>query len=92
MLKRYIIERELPGLGDFSPEDLCKAARTSNEALSQLAPAVQWQHSYVTDNGTFCVYLAENEEAVHAHAEKSGFPVKRIIEATKIIDPVTANG
>ena len=90
MLKRYIIEREIPGVGELSPKELGNAAHTSNEALAQLAPRVQWQHSYVMKNGTFCVYLAENEEAVHAHAEKSGFPVKRIIEVPQIIDPVTA--
>ena len=65
-------------------------AAKSNEALAQLAPKVQWIHSYVAANQTFCVYLAENEEAIHRHAEISGFPANRITEIGKIIDPTTA--
>ena len=92
MLRRFVIEREIPGVGAMSPTELCGAARTSNEALTGLAPRVQWQHSYVADNKTFCVYLAEDKDAVMAHAEKSGFPATKITEVPQIIDPVTANG
>ena len=89
-MKKYIIERDLPGVGGMSGEELCGASMKSNEALRELAPRVQWQHSYVTGDKTFCVYLAEDEEAVKDHAELSGFPATKITEVRKIIDPTTA--
>ena len=88
-MKRFIIEREIPGIGGMSAVELCGAARASNQALSQL-PTVQWQHSYVADDKTFCVYLAEDEDAVKKHAELSGFPANKITEAAIIMDPLTA--
>lgn len=88
-MKRFIIEREIPGIGGMSAVELCGAARASNQALSEL-PNVQWQHSYVADDKTFCVYLAEDEDAVKKHAELSGFPANKITEAAIIIDPLTA--
>lgn len=90
-MKRYLIERDIPGIGEMSVTELCGAARASNEALRQLAPKVQWVHSYVAKDKTFCVYLAENEEVVRQHAELSGIPVARISEISEIIDPLTAN-
>lgn len=90
-MKRYVIERDVPGIGAMSPTELCGAARASNQALAQLAPRVQWDHSYVAANKTFCVYLAEDEEAVRAHSELSGFPANKITLVTTIIDPTTAN-
>jgi hypothetical protein len=90
-LKRYIIERDIPGIGEMSVTELCGAARASNEALSQLAPRVQWLHSYVALDKTFCVYLAESEDLICQHAELSGIPVGRVTEVAKIIDPLTAN-
>ena len=75
----------------MSATELCGAARASNQALAQLAPRVQWDHSYVAADKTFCVYLAEDEDAVRAHAELSGFPATRITRVTSIIDPTTAN-
>ena len=89
-MKRYVIERDLPGVGGMSKDELCGAARTSNDALGQLAPKVQWQHSYVTGDKTFCIYLAEDEDAIRKHAELSGFPATKITEVTGIIDPTTA--
>lgn len=91
-MKKYVIERDLPGVGGISGHELCGAAETSNEALSKLAGQVQWQHSYVTGDKTFCIYLAENEEASRKHAELSGFPATTITEVTTVIDPTTANG
>jgi len=88
-MKRFIVEREIPGIGGSSAAELCGAAETSNQALSQL-PNVQWQHSYVAADKTFCVYLAEDEDAVKKHAELSGFPANIITEASVIIDPTTA--
>lgn len=90
-MKRYVIEREIPSIGAMSATELCGAARASNQALAQLAPRVQWDHSYVAADKTFCVYLAEDEAAVRAHAELSGFPANRITEVMTIIDPTTAN-
>ncbi|MEM8731945.1 MAG: DUF4242 domain-containing protein [Pseudomonadota bacterium] len=88
-MKKYVIERDLPGVGSMSGDDLCGAAKTSNSALEQI-PGIQWQHSYVADEKTFCVYLADSEEAIRKHAEASGFPANVITEIKTIIDPTTA--
>ncbi|AXT25277.1 DUF4242 domain-containing protein [Ruegeria sp. AD91A] len=88
-MKRYVIERDLPGVGSMSGEELCGASAKSNEALAQI-PGVQWEHSYVAGDKTFCIYLAESEDAIHKHAELSGFPANTITEVTTIIDPTTA--
>ena len=90
-LKRYIIEREIPGIGGFSPTEICGASRASNEALATIGSAIQWQHSYVAGDKTFCVYLAENEQLIQEHSDKSGIPFSKISEATQIIDPTSAN-
>ncbi len=89
-MKRFVIEREIPEVGSFERGQLKGAAAKSNDALAQLAPKIQWVHSYVAANQTFCIYLAENEEVIHRHAEISGFPANRITEIGKIIDPTTA--
>jgi hypothetical protein len=91
-VKRYVIEREIPGVDKLSPNDLSGAAKTSNAALAQLAPKVQWVHSYVAKDKTFCIYLAENEDAVREHARISGFPANKITETVGIIDPTTERG
>ncbi len=90
-MKRYVIERDIAGIGDFSMTELCGAARASNEALAALGPRIQWQHSYVAAGKTFCVYLAESEEDIARHSELSGIPVSKITEVFQIIDPLTAN-
>jgi hypothetical protein len=89
MLKRYIIEREIPGVGKMDGKDLGKAAQTSNGALAKLK-GVQWEHSYVAGDKTFCVYLAENEDVIREHAKLSGFPASKITPISGIIDPTTA--
>jgi hypothetical protein len=89
-LKRYMIEREIPGIGGMSIVELCGAARASNCALEQIG-GVQWQHSYVAGDKTFCVYLSEDEDRIRKHSELSGIPVGRITEIPQIIDPLTAN-
>jgi hypothetical protein len=89
-LRRFIIERDIPKVGSFERELLRGAAAKSNDALSQLAPDVQWVESYVADNKTFCVYLAKDEAVILKHAEISGFPATKITEVRKIIDPTTA--
>ncbi|GIL03290.1 MAG: hypothetical protein BroJett030_31890 [Alphaproteobacteria bacterium] len=90
-MKRFVIEREIPGIGQMSVTELCGAARASNKALAQIGPTIQWQHSYVAGDKTFCVYLAESEEAIRRHSELSGIPVSAITEVPQIIDPLTAN-
>lgn len=89
-LKRYLIERDIPGVGGMSVIELCGAARASNQAIAKVGK-MQWQHSYVAADRTFCIYLAENESALRKHAELSGIPVTRITEIPQIIDPLTAN-
>lgn len=91
-MQAYLIERDIPGVGSMTSEELCGAAATSNTALSQLTPKVQWQHSYVTGDKTFCIYLAEDEAAIHEHAKLSGFPATKVTPITGRIDPTTANG
>ena len=73
-LRRYIIERDIPKVGTFEREQLREAAKTSNSALAQLAPDIQWVELYVADDKTFCVYLAKDEAVIARHAEISGFP------------------
>ena len=89
-MKRYVIERNLPGVGSMTPDQLKGAAATSNDALAKLAGKVQWVQSYVVDDKTFCIYLAENEAAVQEHAKLSGFPANKVSEVKGIIDPMTA--
>ena len=86
-LKRYVIEREIPSIGGSSPQDLSGAAGMSNTALAKLAPRVQWEHSYVAADKTFCVFLAEDEDAIREHAEISGFPASVITEVKAMLDP-----
>ena len=90
-MKRYIIEREIVGVGSLDQEQRRGVAKTSNEALATLAGKAQWEQSYVVEDKTFCVYLAEDEAAIHAHANLSGFPATKITEVRSVIDPVTAN-
>lgn len=90
-MKRYLIEREIAGVGAFSDEELRGAANTSNEALAQLTGKAQWVQSFVANDKTFCIYLAENEEAVQQHARLSGFPANKVTEIHNTIDPMTAH-
>jgi hypothetical protein len=89
-MKRYVIERNLPGVGKLDRAQLKDAAATSNGALAKLPGKVQWVQSFVADDKTFCVYLADSEAAVHEHARLSGFPANKITEVRGIIDPMTA--
>ena len=88
-LRRFVIERDIPKVGTFEREQLRAAAAKSNEALHQLGPDIQWVESYVADNKTFCIYLAEDEAIIRKHAEISGFPATKITEVKKMIDPTT---
>lgn len=90
-IKRFLIERDIPGIGGMSIVELCGAARASNQAIGRIGAGIQWQHSYVAGDKTFCIYLAESEEVIREHAELSGFPVNAVTEIAHIIDPTTAN-
>ena len=89
-MKKYVIERDIPGVEGLGGEQLKGAAATSNDALAKLAPRVQWLESFVTKDKTFCIYLAENEAAVQEHARLSGFPANKVTEVRAVIDPMTA--
>jgi hypothetical protein len=88
--KRFMIERDIPGIGGMSLVEFCGAARASNRAIEQVG-GLQWQHSYVAGDKTFCIYLAQDEKDILRHAELSGIPASRITEVPQIIDPLTAN-
>jgi hypothetical protein len=88
-MKRFLIERNIPGVGAMDGTQLKQAAATSNDALAQLKGKAQWVESFVADDKTFCVYLAESEAAVHEHARLSGFPASKVTEIRGRIDPMT---
>jgi len=92
MLRKFVIERDIPDVGLLTQPQLQGAAQTSCAALAQLGPKVQWVQSYVAKNKTFCIYLAQDEAAIQEHARLSGFPATVITEVTTIIDPTTARG
>lgn len=91
MMKRYVIEREIPGVGGLNREQLKGAAATSNSALAKLSGKAQWEHSYVVEDKTFCIYLADSEASVREHARLSGFPATKVTEVRSVIDPLTAS-
>lgn len=88
-MPKYVIERDLPGLGLMSPDELAATAAQSNKVLADMAPAVQWQHSYITDDKMYCVYVAPDAEAVREHARRGGYPADAVNKVGVIIDPTT---
>ncbi|MBO9201289.1 MULTISPECIES: DUF4242 domain-containing protein [Niastella] len=90
IMKTYVIEREIPGLGKWTPEQLKSASQTSCNVLTELGPKIEWVHSYVTGNKMYCIYRAENPELIKEHAKKGGFPANSISEVTEVISPATA--
>lgn len=89
-MKRFLIERTIPGVDMLTIEQLRDAAVTSNQALAKLEGQVQWVHSYIVRDQTVCVYLADSEDLVKEHARLSGFPATTITEIHGVIDPMTA--
>jgi len=89
-MPRYVIEREIPGAGKLSAEELQAISQKSCGVLRNLGPQIQWVQSYVTDDKVYCVYIAPNEEMVREHANQGGFPANRISEVRSVIDPTTA--
>ncbi|SNT37441.1 Protein of unknown function [Noviherbaspirillum humi] len=90
-MKRYIIERNIPGVDALDAGQRQAAAQTSNEALNKLQGKVAWLHSYVVADKTFCVYMAENEDVIREHARLSGFPANKISEVSSVLNPETAH-
>ena len=89
-LKTYLIEREIPGAGELTDEQLKGISQKSCAVLNEMGPEIEWVHSYVTDNKVYCLYRAANEELIREHAEKGGFPVNYITPLAGLIDPETA--
>lgn len=91
-MPKYLIERELPGAGSLTDDELQALSEKSCGVLAELGGDVQWQHSYVTGDKIFCVYLAPSEELVREHARRGGFPANTVSRVTTVIDPTTAEG
>jgi hypothetical protein len=89
-MPKYVIEREIPGAGNLSREELQAISQTSCGVLSRLGPQIQWIESFVTDDKVYCIYIAPNEEMIREHASQGGFPANKISEVKTIIDPTTA--
>lgn len=90
VLKTYLIERDIPGAGNFTPADLKGISQKSCSVIKEIGPRIQWMQSYVTGNKIFCVYKAENESLLKEHAKKGGFPITSITEISTTISPATA--
>lgn len=90
-MKTYIIEREIPGAGELTADQLKSVSQTSCSVLKEMGPQIEWIHSYVTGNKIFCIYKAENEELIREHAKRGGFPANAIHEIANVISPATAN-
>jgi hypothetical protein len=91
-MPKYVIERDIAGVGASPAEALQAVSQTSCSVLRELGPTIQWVQSYVTDDKIYCVYIAPNEDLIHEHATRGGFPANRISEVRTIIDPTTAEG
>ena len=89
-MPKYLIEREIPGAGSLSPEQLQAVSQTSCAVLQKMGPQIQWQQSYVTGDKVYCIYIAPDEDTIREHAQQGGFPANRISEIKTIIDPTTA--
>jgi len=89
-MKTYLIERQIAGAGNLTPEQLRAISQTSCAVLNGMGPQIEWIHSYVTGDTIYCIYRAENEELIREHARKGGFPANKILESRSIISPATA--
>ena len=89
-MPRYVIERDIPGVGKLTPEELQTVSQKSCAVLDKLGPRIQWLESYVTDDKLYCVYIAPDEATIREHARQGGFPANRISQVLRRIDPTTA--
>jgi len=87
---KYVIERDMPGVGGLTPEQLQGASQTSCNVLGVLGPKIQWVQSYVTGDKIYCIYIAPSEQEIREHAQRAGLPANRISEVKTMIDPTTA--
>ena len=90
-MPKFVIEREIPGAGTLSADELRAISQKSNGVLADLGPKVQWQQSYVTDDKIYCVYIADDREAVLEHARCGGFPANSVSTVAAVIDPSTGD-
>jgi hypothetical protein len=90
-MPKYVIERELPGAGQLTPDQLQAISQKSCGVINQLGPQIQWIESYVTDDKIYCIYRSPSEELIRQHAKEGGFPANRISQIRTIIDPSTAD-
>jgi hypothetical protein len=90
VMPKYVIEREIPGAGKLSAQDLQAISQKSCGVLGNMGPQINWVHSYVTGDKIYCIYIAPNEEMVREHARQGGFPANKVSEITSVIDPTTA--
>ena len=89
-MPKYVIEREVPGVGKMSAQEVKALSQKSCDVLREIKGTVQWQQSYVTDDKIYCVYIAPNEAAVREHAKAGGFPANKISRVARVIDPTTS--
>ena len=89
-MPKYVIEREIPGAGKLTRDQLHAISQKSCGVLQKLGPQIQWLHSYVTDDKIYCVYIAPDENAIREHARQGGFPANRISEVKTMLDPTTS--
>ncbi len=89
-MPKYVIEREFPGAGKLTPQDLQGMAQKSCDVLREIGSKIQWVHSYVTGDKIYCVYIAPDEKVVRDHAQKGGFPANRVSQVRAVIDPTTS--
>lgn len=89
-MPKFVIEREIPNAGNLSDQELQAISQKSVDILKEMGPEIQWQHSYVTGNKIYCVYVAPDEATIQEHAKRGGFPVNRISAVHRLIDPTTA--
>ena len=92
VMPKFVIEREIPGAGSMTPDQVQQAARASLGVLKDLGPQIQWLHSYVTDNKVYCIYWAPNAEVIQEHAERCGIPANRISAVRRLMEPASAEG
>ena len=89
-MPKFVIERDIPGCGQFSADQLHAISQKSCAVLSELGPSIQWVESFVTGDKIYCIYIAPNEELVREHARQGGFPANRVSEVKRMIDPTTS--
>ncbi|MEG3592459.1 MAG: DUF4242 domain-containing protein [Pseudomonadota bacterium] len=89
-MPKYMIEREIPGAGNLTPDELQNISKQSCSILQNLGPQIQWVESFVTEDKVYCTYIAPNEDMIREHAEQGGFPANKISEITSVINPTTS--